>query len=129
MLNCLLCGDEIEKDEESLWGHIQMEHEEKFDEVQDLETPDMIEECYEKRNIMSKLVLTYIGMDGWDRPVYKEENGRLWKDVNPRPGREADLCTSMNNAFQGEPDTNMHYMRDYDTVTIEYVPERITWKR
>lgn len=47
MLHCLLCGEYIEKDETALWGHIQLEHEEKFMEVQDLETPDMLDECYE----------------------------------------------------------------------------------
>lgn len=34
--------------EEELWGHIQMYHKDKFEEVQNLETPDMIEECYEE---------------------------------------------------------------------------------
>ena len=34
--------------EEQLWGHIQEEHEEIFAEVQSLETPFMIEECYEE---------------------------------------------------------------------------------
>ena len=34
--------------EEALWGHIQMEHEDKFEGVQDWETPYMIEECYEE---------------------------------------------------------------------------------
>jgi hypothetical protein len=34
--------------EEELWGHIQMHHKDKFEEVQNLETPDMIEECYEE---------------------------------------------------------------------------------
>lgn len=34
--------------EEELWGHIQMEHEDIFKDVQDLETPFMLEECYNK---------------------------------------------------------------------------------
>jgi hypothetical protein len=34
--------------EEELWGHIQMCHPEMFEEVQNWETPDMIEECYEE---------------------------------------------------------------------------------
>ncbi len=34
--------------EEALWGHIQMHHEDKFEEVQNWETPDMIEECYKE---------------------------------------------------------------------------------
>lgn len=41
------CGGYSHPDgEELLWGHIQLEHEEIFKEVKDLETPFMIEECY-----------------------------------------------------------------------------------
>ena len=34
--------------EEALWGHVQMHHKDKFEEVQNWETPDMIEECYKE---------------------------------------------------------------------------------
>lgn len=44
---CKHCGDYIESFEEELWAHIQMEHEEIFEELQDLATPDMISEAYE----------------------------------------------------------------------------------
>lgn len=51
---CKYCGYEIEEDnlfnddiEEDLWGHIQMNHEDIYENIQDLESPDMIEECYE----------------------------------------------------------------------------------
>lgn len=44
---CKYCGAIFEEyDEEDLWGHIQMMHEDVFEEVEDLETPFMIEECY-----------------------------------------------------------------------------------
>ena len=33
--------------EELLWEHIQIEHENVFETVRDLETPFMIEECYD----------------------------------------------------------------------------------
>lgn len=53
---CKICGRkigfyDIDFDycgEEELWEHIQMYHEDKFEEVQNWETPDMIEECYEE---------------------------------------------------------------------------------
>ena len=49
---CKYCGFihwDVDNDvEEELWGHIQMNHEDKFEEVQNWETPDMIEECYEE---------------------------------------------------------------------------------
>lgn len=34
--------------EEALWGHVQMEHSEVFEELQDLETPCMIDAVYER---------------------------------------------------------------------------------
>ena len=74
-----------------------------------------------------KMTLIYIGMDSCDRPVYKDENGRLWKDVDPRSNREPDLCTSYNNEFEGEPDTNMCYMKSYNDVEVEFISHRVTW--
>jgi len=44
---CSICGESIYNDEESLWGHLQMEHPDVFDVIQDWETPYMIEECYD----------------------------------------------------------------------------------
>ena len=34
--------------------------------------------------------LEFAGMDSWDRPVYKDDVGTLWKDVNPRAGMKPD---------------------------------------
>ena len=51
---CKFCGCEIPNedfayfDEENLWGHIQVEHEDVFEDVRDLDTPFMLEECYEE---------------------------------------------------------------------------------
>ena len=49
---CKYCDFEcwtVDEDiDEILWGHIQMQHEDKFEEVQNWETPFMIEECYEE---------------------------------------------------------------------------------
>ncbi len=49
------------------------------------------------------LVLEPIGIDFWDRPVYKDQFGHLWKDVtlgSPHP----QLCSALDDAFDGEPD-------------------------
>lgn len=72
-----------------------------------------------------KIKLQYIGMDSWDRPVYKDEHDRLWKDLDSREEVSPDLCTSLNNEFDGEPDTPMRVMEKYKQVQIEFVPERI----
>lgn len=74
-----------------------------------------------------KVKLTFKGMDNWDRPVYEDEQGILWKDVDPRKNRKPDLCTSNNNEYDGEPSTNMCYMKKYEDVELKFIPERITW--
>ena len=54
---CKHCGEIFEREadedfsdyeEENLWGHLQMKHEDLFEEDQDLETPDMLELHYDK---------------------------------------------------------------------------------
>lgn len=58
-----------------------------------------------KPNLSEKVLnIKFIGIDNWDRPVYKDENGRILKDTNLGIG-EITLCTSSNNSFYGEPDT------------------------
>lgn len=73
------------------------------------------------------LVLTVLGRDTWDRPVYRDDGGRLWKDTDPRTGRPPRLCTAFNNDFDGEPDTPMCAMKRYDQYEIIFNPQRDTW--
>lgn len=73
------------------------------------------------------LRLTHKGRDGWGRPVYEDENGKLWKDVEPRENKPAKLCSVLNNEFEGEPDTPMEATRKYDVVEIVLTPQRDTW--
>lgn len=40
---------------------------------------------------------------------------------------QPDLCTSVNNEFEGEPDTGMKYLEKYQGVTVAFEPERIVW--
>lgn len=45
---CKLCDETFDDfDEQELWGHIQTEHENTFKTVQNLETPQMLEELYD----------------------------------------------------------------------------------
>ena len=62
----------------------------------------------------------FLGMDGWDRPVYECENGVLVKDTDPRKNNKPKLCTSYNNDFDGEPDTPI-------TWNVELIPQRVVW--
>jgi hypothetical protein len=70
---------------------------------------------------MDKLILTYKGSDSWGRPVYEDDTGKLYCDVDPRPTSSADICTKCNNAFDGEPDTPIR------NKEIVLKPHRITW--
>jgi hypothetical protein len=47
--------------------------------------------------------LKFIGVDSWSRPVYRDESGKLWKDVNLGRG-EIDLHSAAYNEFDDEPD-------------------------
>lgn len=73
------------------------------------------------------LHLKFLGRDSWDRPVYKDNNGIIWKDVEPRVDREANLCTSVDNEFDGEPDTGMKYLKAYQNVLVIFEPKRDVW--
>lgn len=63
---------------------------------------------------MSKVVelhLKYLGRDSWSRPMYEDDNGILWKNVNPRADMKANLCTSVGNEFDGEPVAEMSNLK------------------
>lgn len=65
---------------------------------------------------MEKLVLNFIGVDDWSRPVFESENGEIFKDLNLGDG-QLDLCTA--SSFDGEPDTPIHYIKKYKNVEFE----------
>lgn len=44
------------------------------------------------------LHLKFVGMDSWDRPVYKDDMGTLWKDVDPRARMKPDLCMGLRRS-------------------------------
>ena len=66
---------------------------------------------------MEKLILTFVGEDSWNRPVYKDEEGNLFKDTNLGNGNLA-LCT-VYGGFEGEPDTPIEYIKKYQDIKIE----------
>lgn len=82
-------------------------------------------EYKKEENKTEKLVLTYIGIDNFSRPVYKNEEGKLFKDVDPRKHRNPEICT-VYGGFEGEPDTPIIYISKYKDVEIEFIPHRIT---
>ena len=74
---------------------------------------------------MDKLILTYVGIDSWSRPVYKNEDGKLFKDVDARKHKNPEICT-VCGGFEGEPDTPITYISKYKDLEIEFNPHRIT---
>lgn len=73
------------------------------------------------------LHLKFLGRDSWDRPVYMDDDGTIWKDVGPRADRKASLCTSVGNEFDGEPDTGMEQFQKYQNISVVFVPGRDVW--
>lgn len=69
---------------------------------------------------MEKLTLQFLGEDFWSRPVYEDQNGRIWKDTN-LGDVPLSLCTATSNAFDGEPDTPIEYIKKYQGVKVEIV--------
>lgn len=49
------------------------------------------------------LQLTYIGDDFWSCPVYKDQFGHLWKDVELGDSSQPVLYAAINDDFEGEP--------------------------
>lgn len=69
-----------------------------------------------------RLVLTYVGTDGWSRPVYEDAAGKLYVDTDPRAHRAPAICTKYQNQFEGEPDCPVA-----DDIEIVFLPQRYTW--
>ena len=68
---------------------------------------------------MKKITIKFLGTDSWNRPVYEDENGKMFKDTNLGKGNMA-LCT-VYGGFEGEPDTPIQYIKKYQDV--EFVIE------
>lgn len=77
------------------------------------------------------LNLTFLGFDDWENPVYKDQNGKLWKDVEMKSteladGEEVnkfDLCVCVGNQFDGEPDTCMGNLKKYQNCKVNLIFE------
>lgn len=76
-----------------------------------------------EKNVEEIKKLRYVGIDNWDRPVYKDEDGKLYKDIAlDKIGYPIHLCTSVNNDFYGEPDCNVKF--DFMIIKSKKVQER-----
>lgn len=72
------------------------------------------------------LKLTLVDIDFWDRPVYKDQNGKLWKDIELGDHSIPSLYSSTNNDFDGEPNNPIN--QEY-TIEKQYMrnPKRFEY--
>lgn len=68
---------------------------------------------------MRNLILTFIGIDEWSRPVYRGDDNNLYCDVDDRSAT-GDIHSKCNNDFDGEPDWPVA-----PHVELEFVPYRV----
>lgn len=64
---------------------------------------------------MKELILIFVGTDDWNRPVYRDENGIIFKDVNC-DNYPLELCTA--SSIDGEPDTPISNIEKYKDVEV-----------
>ena len=69
------------------------------------------------------LFLTFLGIDDWNRPVYQDQNGRIWKNIKHLARNETDvensidgLSTVCSNSFDGEPEMPLEYFDSKPTI-------------
>ena len=56
-----------------------------------------------KEQCKDKLILKYIGMDDFSCPVFEDQNGKLWKDINLGKSNPPSLYSVTGNDQDGEP--------------------------
>lgn len=66
-------------------------------------------------------VLLFVGRDGCNRPVYKDEKGDIWKDIEYLHEERRVLHSCVNNDFEGEP--NLPMEKD---IKIIFIPCRMS---
>lgn len=54
---------------------------------------------------MKKLIMKFIGIDGLSCPTYRDQDGRLWKDLNLGNSENPDLYSVSSNELDGEPES------------------------
>ena len=80
---------------------------EYLDKKINLDNPNMKKYLFDNYIEQEKILnIKFIGIDNWDRPVYKDKDGIIYKDINLGNGVLA-LTTSVNNDFYGEPDCSI----------------------
>lgn len=72
---------------------------------------------------MKTLEIKLLGKDTHNRDVYETKQGTILKNTElDRPPAQKNLCTSLNNRFDGEPDVPLIYINQkyYFVVVDEF---------
>lgn len=118
---CQFCGEVIEEGEAQLWGHIQMAHPEAFKDLQDLDTPSMMEECYqqlgasfERKIPLVTPAFVYEMMSDLEKANLKTDNGDRQSRYFPvamgrweKAGKRVEMCLIEEAA--GVPESEQGY--------------------
>ena len=64
--------------------------------------------------------LDFIGVDSQNRPVYKDDDGNLWKDVNLGTGI-FNFFSVANNDFEGEPNSQIQDEYEVHNVGVDAI--------
>ena len=67
----------------------------------DKDTHELFKETKVSTECLRNIHLWHIGRDSHSRPVYRDEQGKLWKDVNPKADCSVKLCSIVDNTFDG----------------------------
>lgn len=67
-----------------------------------------------------KKILTYIGEDSRSLPVYRDTEGHLYKDTDPRAHVPATLYSIKGNTLEGDLGAML-------LTTVKFVPKRKVW--
>lgn len=67
---------------------------------------------------MKKMTLEFVGMDNFSTPVYKNEDGQYFKDINCDRG-SMYLCTASD--IDEDPDTPIDKIEKYRNLEIEII--------
>lgn len=73
-------------------------------------------------NAKTKLVLEYTGMDDFSCPVYKDQFGKLWKDIDLGKEPEPNLYSLSFNHIDGEPSHPIQQGTHFIRLRIKEVP-------
>lgn len=127
---CCFCGEVVEQSEAEMWGHIQLCHQRRFEAMQNLDTPAMVDECYqpedakyERKTILVTPAYLALLFDDLDKAHLTTQNGDRISCYHPiavgrkkKSGRlvEVALIEEAKGVPEDETGYAFHVINDVD---------------